>query len=76
LKIEFKDNGIGVTDPAKEIIFKGGYKRDKKFRGMGLGLSLVKKILESYNGEIWVEDRVPGDYTKGSNFVILIPEIV
>jgi len=76
LKIEFKDNGIGITDVAKDIIFKGGYKRDKKFRGMGLGLSLVKKILESYNGEIWVEDRVPGDYTKGSNFVILIPETV
>jgi len=76
LKIEFKDNGIGVTDVAKDIIFKGGYKRDKKFRGMGLGLSLVKKILENYNGEIWVEDRVPGDYTKGSNFVILIPETV
>ncbi len=64
LKIEFKDNGIGITDPAKEIIFKGGYKRDKKLRGMGLGLSLVKKILASYNGEIWVEDRVPGDYSK------------
>jgi len=76
LKIEFKDNGIGVTDAAKEIIFQGGYKRDKKLKGMGLGLSLVKKILESYNGEIWVEDRVPGDYTKGSNFVILIPETV
>jgi len=76
LKLEFKDNGIGVTDVAKDIIFKGGYKRDKKFRGMGLGLSLVKKILENYNGEIWVEDRVPGDYTKGSNFVILIPETV
>ncbi|MCK4280632.1 MAG: PAS domain-containing sensor histidine kinase [Candidatus Lokiarchaeota archaeon] len=76
LKIEFKDNGIGITDPAKEIIFKGGYKRDKKLKGMGLGLSLVKKILASYNGEIWVEDRVPGDYSKGSNFVVIIPETV
>lgn len=76
LKMEFKDNGIGVTDTAKEIIFKGGYKRDKKVRGMGLGLSLVKKIVESYNGEIWVEDKVPGDYSKGSNFVVIIPETV
>ena len=76
LKIEFKDNGIGITDAAKEIIFQGGYKRDKKLRGMGLGLSLVKKILASYNGEIWVEDRVPGDYSKGSNFVVIIPETV
>ncbi len=76
LKIEFKDNGIGVTYAAKEIIFQGGYKRDKKVRGMGLRLSLVKKIVESYNGEIWVEDKVPGDYSKGSNFVVIIPETV
>ncbi len=76
LKMEFKDNGIGVTDAAKEIIFQGGYKRDKKLKGMGLRLSLVKKIVQSYNGEIWVEDRVPGDYSKGSNFVVIIPETV
>ena len=76
LKIEFKDNGIGVTDAAKEIIFQGGYKRGKKLKGMGLGLSLVKKIVQSYNGEIWVEDRVPGDYSKGSNFVVIIPQTV
>ena len=42
--------------------------------GMGLGLSLVKKIIENYHRVIWVEHRIKGDYTKGSNFVILIPE--
>ena len=41
---------------------------------MGLGLSLVKKIIESYHGQIWVEDRFEGDYSKGSNFIVLIPE--
>ena len=41
---------------------------------MGLGLSLVYKIVHSFNGKIWVEDRVEGDYTKGSKFIILIPE--
>jgi len=76
LKIEFKDNGIGIQDSKKEIIFQRGYKKDISIKGMGLGLSLVKKILTGYNGEIWVEDRVKGDYTKGSNFVILIPEAV
>ncbi len=43
---------------------------------MGLGLSLVKKIISSYNGEIWMEDRVKGDYTKGNNCLILIPEVI
>jgi len=41
---------------------------------MGLGLSLVKKIMDSYFGYIWVENRVQEDYSKGSNFVILIPK--
>ena len=41
---------------------------------MGFGLTLVKKIIESYKGKIWIEDRVEGDCTQGSNFVFLIPE--
>ena len=40
---------------------------------MGLGLSLVKKIIDSYSGKICVKDRIKGDYTKGSNFIVLIP---
>jgi len=43
-------------------------------RGMGIGLSLVKKIIESYNGKIWVENRIDYNYSQGSNFVVEIPE--
>jgi len=53
-----------------------GNKEDKYISGMGLGLSLVVKIVDSYNGKIWVEDKIEGDYTKGSNFIILIPEVI
>ena len=73
IKFEFTDNGIGIEDTRKEYIFKRGF-GDKSKKGMGLGLSLVKKIISNYNGEIWVENRVEGDYSKGSNFIILIPE--
>ena len=76
LKIEFIDNGIGIPNNRKKIIFERGYKKEKKTRGMGFGLSLVKRIVESYNGEIRIEDKVKGDYTKGSNFILLIPEII
>ena len=38
---------------------------------MGLGLSLVKKIVEKYNGYISLENKIEGDYTKGSKFIIL-----
>jgi signal transduction histidine kinase len=76
LKIEFLDNGKGVSDTRKEIIFNRGKREIKNIYGMGLGLSLLKKIIETYNGEIWVEDRVKGDYLKGSNFILLIPEVL
>ncbi len=73
IKIEFMDNGIGISDPQKEFIFKKRCKEHKGGKGMGFGLTLVKKIIDSYKGEISVEDKVKGDHTKGSNFVLLIP---
>jgi signal transduction histidine kinase len=47
---------------------------EKQSKGMGIGLTLVKKAIETYSGQIWVEDRIIGDYTEGSNFIIMIPE--
>jgi len=75
IKMEFIDNGFGVEDSMKERIFQRGNNKEKGVYGMGLGLSLVRGIIEVYNGKIWVEDRVKGDRTKGSNFVLLIPEV-
>jgi len=72
--MEFLDNGIGIQDDKKKILFKEGYRKLKGSKGMGLGLSLVSKILNTFNGKIWVEDRVKGDYTKGSKFILLLPE--
>ena len=74
-KIEFIDNGIGVADNRKKVIFMSGNRALKGSKGMGLGLSLVNKILQIFKGKIWVEDKVKGDYTKGSNFIILLPEV-
>ncbi|GAJ02278.1 unnamed protein product, partial [marine sediment metagenome] len=75
LKMEFIDNGVGIEDFRKKSVFDRGYKSDKNVSGMGLGLSLVKTIIDSYHGDIWVEDNVEGDFTKGSNFILIIPEI-
>ncbi len=74
IKIEFIDKGPGIKDDLKMLIFKKGFQYDKKNKGMGLGLSLVKNIIENYNGEILVQDRISGDYSKGCNFILLIPE--
>ena len=73
IKIEFIDNGIGVPDDRKEIIFKKGERELKGSKGIGIGLSLVNKILTTFNSKIWVDDKIKGDYNKGSNFVVLLP---
>jgi signal transduction histidine kinase len=73
VKIEFKDNGIGIDDARKEIIFQETSMKSRHSRGMGIGLSLVAKLIELYGGNIWVENRIRGDSTKGSNFIVIIP---
>jgi len=76
IRFEFTDNGMGIPDSMKKNIFVREYKDSEIPTGIGLGLLLVKRILESYEGEIKVEDRIRGDYSKGSNFIILIPKAV
>ncbi len=73
VKIEFKDNGIGIDDARKEAIFQEVHLKRRHSKGMGIGLSLVAKLIELYGGEIWVEDRIEGESTMGSNFIILLP---
>jgi signal transduction histidine kinase len=75
IKFEFIDNGIGIPDAIKKRIFQSDVEKVKITSGTGLGLKLVNKVLEQYKGEIWVENRVEDDYTKGSKFIILIPEV-
>ncbi len=70
LRAEFVDNGIGISDDRKTIIFHKGFKEQKGKKGMGLGLYLVKTIVDKYGGKIWIEDKVKGNYSKGSKFVI------
>jgi signal transduction histidine kinase len=73
VKIEFKDNGIGIDDARKVTIFQEVHLKRRHSKGMGIGLSLVAKLIGLYGGEIWAEDRIKEDSTKGSNFIILIP---
>ena len=76
IKIEFKDNGVGINEARKKPIFTKNDKKSIGSKGMGLGLSLVAKLIDLCEGKIWVEDRIKGDYTQGSNFIIQIPEAV
>ncbi|GAH14398.1 unnamed protein product, partial [marine sediment metagenome] len=76
LKMEFMDNGIGIDDIRKKSLFKLKTINPTNGKSMGFGLFLVKNLVDSYKGEIWVEDKVKGDHSKGSNFILLIPKAV
>jgi PAS domain S-box-containing protein len=73
-RVEVEDNGPGISDVMKRQIFdRLSDEHGVLPRGKGLGLYLVKTLVSDYHGKIWVEDRVPGDHTKGSRFVVLLP---
>jgi signal transduction histidine kinase len=42
-------------------------------KGLGLGLSVVKSLVDAFHGSITVENRIPPDYTKGTIFIITFP---
>ncbi len=75
LKIEFQDHGIGIPEDKKEYLFERSVANDASKKGIGLGLLLVKKIVDNFGGKIWVENRVEGDYTRGSNFIVMLREV-
>ncbi len=74
LKFEFIDNGKGIPDKKKNLIFQNAFEKDTILNSGGLGLILVNFIVKNYSGYIWIEDKVKGNYSKGSNIIILIPE--
>ncbi|MFW9990066.1 MAG: sensor histidine kinase [Candidatus Odinarchaeota archaeon] len=72
VKLEFMDNGKGIDYDRRKTIFERSIKQDKSELGMGIGLSLVKRIINGYGGIIEVQDRIKGIYQEGSNFIVLL----
>ncbi|MBW4053877.1 MAG: GAF domain-containing protein [Proteobacteria bacterium] len=68
-----RDNGIGIDPPYHEKIFSLFDKLDSTSEGTGLGLALVKRIVELYGGKIWVESQGNG---HGSCFRFTLPEAI
>lgn len=58
--VSVEDTGPGIPDNLKEAVF-GRFKRGYlNVSGKGLGLYIVRSLVEHYGGRVWVEDRVPG----------------
>jgi len=68
-RIEIKDNGTGIDEEKKQKIFSPNF--TTKSGGMGLGLAMVKNIIDSIGGEI----SFTSEKSAGTTFIIEIPAI-
>lgn len=67
--VTVSDHGKGVPDGAKSEMFTRFY---TKAKGSGLGLSIVRALVERYNGRVWVADVASNDHTKGARFGMIL----
>ena len=74
LQFTVSDTGVGVPISIQDKIFERFYRGNQRgvesVRGSGLGLSLVKSVVESHQGKIWVESD---ESRVGSRFIVLLP---
>ena len=72
LLIAVKDEGMGISPQDQAVLFQP-YQRvgqdQHNIKGLGLGLTVVKAIVEAHNGKIWLESQLG----KGSTFSFTIP---
>lgn len=73
LKISIEDNGPGISPEDLPYIFdhfyRGDKSRDRKSGGSGIGLAIVKQLVENHGGQVQVESLVG----RGSVFHVLLP---
>ena len=72
IKITVRDNGQGISEEDQSHIFEPYFRAKgiaEQYEGLGLGLTLSKKIIELHDGKIWVESELG----KGSTFSFTIP---
>jgi K+-sensing histidine kinase KdpD len=68
LQISVEDEGKGIAENENEKIFQKFYRGDKKVKGFGMGLAIVRGIIEAHNGKVWVENG-----KIGAKFIIELP---
>ena len=72
--IAVRDEGIGIPQEKLSRIFERFYQVDasptRRFEGMGIGLALVKEIVQKHGGRVWAESEGEG---KGSTFYVALP---
>jgi signal transduction histidine kinase len=72
-QVSVEDDGPGITDEMKKKLLEAYGLVNARNRGKGFGLHLIRQLVDDFRGKFWIEDRVPGDYTKGARFVVMLP---
>ncbi|HET6267656.1 MAG TPA: hybrid sensor histidine kinase/response regulator, partial [Acidobacteriota bacterium] len=72
LKVTVSDEGIGIPEAKRELLFRRFTRihDDRKIEGIGLGLFIAKTLIEKHDGKIWLEPK-----EKGSRFCLVLPVI-
>ncbi len=74
--VSIADEGIGIPEDKQRKIFERFYQVDgssrRRFGGTGIGLALVKRIINAHKGKIWVESEVD----RGSSFFFALPRVI
>jgi len=73
IQVDVTDTGCGIPEEAKETIFDEFFRVEnsinQEVKGTGLGLALVKRIIEAHKGKIWVKSRLG----EGATFSFTLP---
>lgn len=81
VRINVADNGPGIPDEQKDRLFSEG-ETGMDSEGTGMGLYLVARLVDSYGGDVWIEDRqgtgelVDTSADRGTEFVVELPVAV
>jgi signal transduction histidine kinase len=74
IQIKVEDEGIGIPKEAQAHVFERFYRVDPskqgRFGSMGLGLAVVKELVQVHGGQVWVESEVG----RGSTFCFTVPK--
>jgi two-component system, OmpR family, phosphate regulon sensor histidine kinase PhoR len=68
IKISVKDNGLGISEEQMNLIFVPFTRLEKDVEGTGIGLYLLKKVIENAGGKILVDSKIG----EGSDFVVYL----
>jgi len=70
--LKIADHGKGIPPDKREDIFERYSEFRKTGKGSGLGLFIIKTLVERYQGQVTIENTIEKDYTKGTTFSLLL----